>query len=391
LKPELVWLNGACFRKNPISNQTEYFGGEARPGGGDTVDAYEDDEACLMDKEYGDEYGTDDGSGRPEQHDVQELANGKFSVKMQVASAFYPMIIGKKGASKKRIEHETRTRVSIPRQGSVENEAAVSVTGGQRADVLSACNRIELIVESSRSKMGFTHFISIPLNTPQMQDSFRDFKAQVLELVATQEKESFSVRKIDESVFQTPSLLHLTVGMLALMDDNERKKACDLLEECKSSVIQPIMGSSPLHIRVKGLEIMNDDPAEVAVIYAKIHPGNPPTDGRAAEITATNPLQEISDALVHKFVSAGLMAKQFTRVKLHMTVLNTKFLNKLEDEFEGYKEGAQREMMDGRSILQEFANHDFGQVQVNEIHLSQRRAGRRTEENYYFPSHVMKL
>ena len=36
---------------------------------------------------------------------------------MRVASAFFAAVIGKKGASKRRIEIETKTRVDIPRQG----------------------------------------------------------------------------------------------------------------------------------------------------------------------------------------------------------------------------------------------------------------------------------
>ena len=48
--------------------------------------------------------------------EVTELPNGKFRCKMRVASAFFAAVIGKKGASKRRIEIETKTRVDIPRQ-----------------------------------------------------------------------------------------------------------------------------------------------------------------------------------------------------------------------------------------------------------------------------------
>ena len=58
---------------------------------------------------YGREY-------READFDVVLLDNGKYCAKLPVASAFYPMIIGKKGATKKRLETETKTRVNIPRQ-----------------------------------------------------------------------------------------------------------------------------------------------------------------------------------------------------------------------------------------------------------------------------------
>ena len=48
--------------------------------------------------------------------EVTELPNGKFRCKMRVASAFFAAIIGKKGASKRRVEIETKAKVDIPRQ-----------------------------------------------------------------------------------------------------------------------------------------------------------------------------------------------------------------------------------------------------------------------------------
>ena len=85
--------------------------------------------------------------------------------------------------------------------------------------------------------------------------------------------------------------------------------------------------------------------------------------------------------------------RQYDRVKLHVTVLNSLYRNKMEDEFQGYKADAgPRIKMDARALLSELGNYDFGTtVPVKEFHLSQRRAGKRTEENYYFPSTVVKL
>ena len=96
------------------------------------------------------------------------------------------------------------------------------ISGRSRSDVLQACERIELMVESSRRKMGFTHFLSIPLNTARMQESFVDFRTKVLEHVGggvSGVKVAVDERRIDETVFQTPSLLHLTIGVLALMGE----------------------------------------------------------------------------------------------------------------------------------------------------------------------------
>ena len=203
LKPELVWINGACFRKNPLKIPIEEDLSNA--GMGDAADLYDEYQEYGESEEY-----------QAGNYTVEEISFGRLKAGVKVASSFFPMLIGKKGATKKRIETETRTKITIPRQG-VETED-VTVIGSSKHDVLSACNRIDLIIASSRAKMGFTHFISIPLNSAEMQEAFTAFKAQVLE---TLRGEPYSIRRIDETVFQTPSLLHLTVGVLALMGKYE--------------------------------------------------------------------------------------------------------------------------------------------------------------------------
>jgi activating signal cointegrator complex subunit 1 len=107
-----------------------------------------------------------------------------------------------------------------------------------------------------------------------MQTSYKDFQNNVMESCGS------DTRGLDETVFQTPSLLHLTIGTLALMDDMERKKAKEILEsaieefkaENKITTCPPGFSNPPttavkLNIEIKGLEIMNDDPGEVDVVY----------------------------------------------------------------------------------------------------------------------------
>ncbi len=66
-------------------------------------------------------------------------------------------------------------------------------------------------------------------------------------------------------------------------------------------------------MRVAGLEIMNDDPSEVDVVYAKV--SSSPDDV----------LQRLAEGLVDRFVASGLMSRQYDRVKVHLTLLNSLF------------------------------------------------------------------
>lgn len=57
-----------------------------------------------------------------------------------------------------------------------------------------------------------------------------DFQEKVLDMCKIS-------RGVDASVFQTPEKLHLTLGTLVIMDENERATAAQTLRECKKNVI----------------------------------------------------------------------------------------------------------------------------------------------------------
>ena len=47
---------------------------------------------------------------------------------------------------------------------------------------------------------------------------------------------------VDETIFQNPNKLHMTLGTLVLMDKNEIGKASALLEECKQDLAGQVLG-----------------------------------------------------------------------------------------------------------------------------------------------------
>ena len=124
-------------------------------------------------------------------------------------------------------------------------------------------SRIDVIVASARQRLPFTHFLSIPVNTPSVQENFLSFKRDVLEA-------EDQVYGLDETIFQTETLLHLTVGTMALMDERERDLAKEILMDSKESIIQPLLQDRTLEFSIEGLEIMNDDPGDVDVMYGKV-------------------------------------------------------------------------------------------------------------------------
>ena len=265
-----------------------------------------------------------------------------------------------------RLETDTKTRINIPRKGK---DGDIIVSGPSRSGVALAANRIDVIVATARQRQPFTHFLSIPVNTGAVQENFLDFKRDVL---GTLEE----VPGLDETIFQTETLLHLTVGTMALLDQRERELARELLMDCNDSIIQPLLKGCSLEFSIEGLEIMNDDPAEVDVLYGKVRDDS-------------GILQSIVDGIVTKFVQSGLMRREYDRVKLHVTLLNTLFRRDQGDL--GDRDRKERESFNARGLLDRFSQVSLGRLEFSELHLSQRRAGRRTNSGYYLPSAVLSI
>uniref|UniRef100_A0A8C8RIA8 Activating signal cointegrator 1 complex subunit 1 n=1 Tax=Pelusios castaneus TaxID=367368 RepID=A0A8C8RIA8_9SAUR len=332
LRPTLIRIGGRIYRKNlqqqsyPNEEEDDFYAGSGDP--------------------------------RDEPYDaflVEETEKG-FQCAVEVPSLLYKYIIGKKGETKKRMETETRTSISIPKPGM---EGQIVITGQQRSGVISARTRIDVLVESFRKKQPFTHFLSFALNQPVIQEKFLQFKEEVLEKCSKD-------HGVSSSLFQNPAKLHLTIGTLVLLNEQEIQKACELLQKSKEDFTDKTVGGKPLTVEVAGIEYMNDDPAMIDVLYAKVHM----KDG-------SDKLQLIANRLMEQFVSSGLMMKEWDSVKLHATIMNTLFRKESNAEEQnnaitGKLPFKERETFDGRNILKVFENFHFGEVQLNSVHLSQR-------------------
>ncbi|XP_056386439.1 activating signal cointegrator 1 complex subunit 1 isoform X2 [Hyla sarda] len=334
LRPTLINIEGRIYRKNTVQEAT-YQNEEEED------DFYKESMQCLDEP-------CDDFM-------IEETEKG-FQCSINLPSQLFKYIIGKKGETKRNLESETHTSISIPRQGM---EGKIVITGHNRNGVISARTRIELLAETFRKKQPFTHFLSFALNQPEIQDSFLKFKEEVLSKCSKD-------HGIDSSIFQNPAKLHLTIGTLVLLNETEVTQASQLLHSCKEDFLDKIAAAKPMKVEVSGIEYMNDDPAMVDVLYAKVQM----KDG-------SERLQLIADRLMQKFVGSGLMLKDWDRVKLHATVMNTLFRrDPLAEErssiFSAKPGQRERESFDARNILKLFDNFYFGEINLDTVHLSQR-------------------
>lgn len=78
-----------------------------------------------------------------------------------------------------------------------------------------------MIVGAARSKQQFTHFLSIAFNSEEVRSNFLKFQHLIMN--------DPEIRGIDESLFQVPKKLHLTISTLALLDNEDRASASKVL------------------------------------------------------------------------------------------------------------------------------------------------------------------
>ncbi|XP_025290569.1 activating signal cointegrator 1 complex subunit 1 isoform X1 [Canis lupus baileyi] len=336
LRPQLVRIGGRIYRKNPIQEQTYQHEEEDE-------DFYQGFVECAEDP--------------CDAYEVVQTQQG-FRCTVKAPSLLYKHIVGKRGDTRKKLEVETKTSISIPKPGQ---EGEIVITGQHRSGVISARTRIDVLLLTFRRKQPFTHFLAFFLNEAEVQERFLKFQEEVLEKCSMD-------HGVDSTIFQNPKKLHLTIGMLVLLSEQEIQQTCEMLQQCKEEFIDDISGGKPLEVEMAGIEYMNDDPGMVDVLYAKVHM----KDG-------SNRLQELVDRVLERFQASGLIVKEWNSVKLHATVMNTLFRKdpNAEGRYNLYTADGkyifkERESFDGRNILKLFENFYFGTLKLNSIHISQR-------------------
>lgn len=349
LNPELMWIGQRCYRVNiPSDNRKN----EARERVNYEEDDYDDCELEIDEDDF---------------YEIESIDGGrKFQLKVHVPQLFHSQVIGTKGNTRRRLEQETSTTILVPKMGS--KDSIIVIKGNTKKNVVSAKNRLDLIMIAGRSKQQSTHFLSVAFTTDEIKNNFIKFRTQVLN-----DSEVFG---LNESFFQKPEKLHLTIAMLVLLDNQDRVIAAEHLQDCKEMIIDRILQKGSLKVQMTGLDYMNDDPSSVDVLYAKI---------------ISEDLQIIANEIAEYFASRGFIQRN-DNVKLHVTLINSLFGDSDEavETFEKQdRKLNQRKTFDASKILKKFKDFHFGTLSINEIHLSQRYS--KSSNGFYESTGILKF
>ncbi|KAG2430371.1 hypothetical protein HYH02_013733 [Chlamydomonas schloesseri] len=346
----------------------------------------DDDDADFADASGGAEPSIDESL-------ITQDTNGQFQARLSCDPEVYPMLIGKEGAKKKRLEAETGATIVIPRKGGGGPAGGagggaggdVTIRGPSKAVVASGYLRTELAMAEAVAGrlLDYNYFLSLPLATPATVRQFDAFRKAVLE----DPKVCPPGSGLEPSVFMKPQHLHLTLAMLKLYSDQKRHAAAQALDRLRGRV-GALLAGEPLKVHLQGLEYMNDDPSAMHVLYLKV-----------ADMGPGSRLEALCDAVVEEFGRAGLLLPQDDRkVKLHATIINTRYRKRGAEQQGGGGGGDRqagggggrgrhghqpfdRQPFDGRALLAEHGRLDLGIHTLQAVHLSQR--GAYGEDGYY--------
>ncbi|RWS09730.1 activating signal cointegrator 1 complex subunit 1-like protein [Dinothrombium tinctorium] len=277
---------------------------------------------------------------------IERLKDSRLLLTVEVPKCFRGLIFGSKGQTKNRITSNTNTNIEIPRENQ---DGPLRIYGSSERDLRAARKRILDLIDSARQKTEFTHFIAITCENGDVKEKFIAFKNEVLSHCATS-------NGICDQLFQHPNRLHLTFGILVLLDERERKEAESLLQRV---VREFAYNEDKVKMRFQGLEYMNDDPAEVDVLYAKMK-----------QVEGCVDIQKLADNVVKEFSKIKLMKNvKSESVKFHLTLMNSKFKSRVENWNEENTSTTKyrRETFDARQVIREFGDYYFGECTVNDI------------------------
>mmetsp|Transcript_16517 Transcript_16517/g.25036 ORF Transcript_16517/g.25036 Transcript_16517/m.25036 type:complete len:186 (+) Transcript_16517:2-559(+) len=160
--------------------------------------------------------------------------------------------------------------------------------------------------------------------------------------------------------------------MLKLHSHSQVEDMKEALKDLSEQISATADFKKPLIAKMQGLHIMTDDPSNVGVVF---------TTDRSHAIQ--NRMNNVADKMFELLKARNLVSQQnlvsqrllssdgaHAEVKLHATLMNTKYSwqNRGPD---GHRIlGAPRETFDASVLMERYGRVDFGEVPLKEMHLS---------------------
>lgn len=387
-----------------------------------------------------------------EYDDIQTSLNGEeYILNLPthiIASSFYPLIIGKNRQTLSKLTKDTETHIHIPSKNApASDQHGIVIKGKSKRNVNTARNEIYALIFSvtgqtpaynmtanqstsaaaSSSALpqavgSYTHFLSLPLTlfTPQ----FLQFKEKVCADPHVTASAGFTPSLfIPHNTTNQVSSLHITLFMLSFSSSPLLIQQAAKLLQSLHATIYDLLGTTCLVLKLQSIDIMNDDPSDTHVVFAKL-----------VKDASFQKLEKICKLFIEKFWESGLLTlteieKQHllsfplsvqeklqavsassastatyniheivqasqVNIKFHATLLNSKHAQisdaaTASSSASSSSSSSSRIAFDATQLLKHYHSFDFGQARIPSVHLSARKMDPKTQ--YYLPETVLNL
>jgi activating signal cointegrator complex subunit 1 len=311
-------------------------------GGGKDYDGYDHEESTADTKEN--DQPVSEVSATKSQTSVNEkIAYNEKKKCWQSNFAFppelYGRLLGSRGVTKRRIEESTNCKVNIPKRNE---KGPVYISSSSRESVERCCDQIELILLEARKTRPLTHFVTFDLSDDTLKERYDNFVSEVMALPNLPEE----LR--NAALYMRPEKLHLTISALWLLTEEDERTIKNTLSEIVDRKVKTLIDGQNFTVKIQGLGHFGDeDISAIKVLYAKVH---------------SEKLQEIADIVATALEKTNLAQKRQTEnVKLHMTVINTRYANTQSNE--------KAPSVDATELFKNFGDYHFGDVSIDKIRI----------------------
>lgn len=335
----------------------------------------------------------------------------KHSISLVVGTPLVRFVKGDCGSTQKKIEQEMGVKLIF---SSTKEETSIIIEGISVESVDQALMQIRNVIEEALKdrSLDYSHFISFPLSTHvplteklinfqncilddsnfgqgrNSQSNSEEYPIDHQQFMSTkQESAGINTRLdlqedncvkvdidttskcipkelkpsalsefgLDRSIFIKPKTFHLTVLMLKLYEKDRIDLAINVLQSV-SSKVKDALGNKPVFIRLKGLACMRGSPAKASVIYAPVE-----------EISQEGRLLLVCRIIIDAYLEAGFISKEDAQkeLKLHATLMNMRHMKRKKRTKKFFS-------FDARDIFEKFGSEEWGELAIQEVHLSQR-------------------
>ncbi|KAL1502828.1 hypothetical protein ABEB36_007915 [Hypothenemus hampei] len=340
-KPIKIWLNGKVFcvqRLNHLKNSGKVVQESAETDVQSSIDSQEYSQLLEI---------------------VQE--NEKFTTNINLPSVYYSKMRNFPQFNLRKACEEIGTEILMKKD-------ALSLSSTNIDSLYRAVSLTHSTIGAIRQQNMALQFTCIPCTSPNIQERFINLKKEILCMKS-------EIPGLHESIFICPLKLHVTIDVYSLFDENEMGEAIKSLYEYKDTMEKILLKTGPLQLDVGTLACMNENLKRTDVLYANVKLFN--------EQEKFN-LQKIVDDIAEHFYHKGLARNPQDKVKLHMTIINTKYRKN-----EGRKRKWQKQSIDASKIIEKFKDYSFGRCDFNSIHLSQIHT--KGDNGFYKPLAVIEF